>query len=178
MSRPALRRPRSRSSRLLALLLASALVVATPTALRAQAAGGAPAPAAAHRWTAVRVAKWALLGTAAAFGAYALSHSTRADRAYGDLRRLCVAVPAGCTLDGGRYVAPRAESLYGTSLREDRRAQLGIVGGQVALLGSVALFVYDLRNGRGPGNIPYPGGAARGAAPPRPGVMVGAAVGF
>jgi hypothetical protein len=49
-------------------------------------------------------------------------------------------------------------------LAADRRAQVGIIGGQVALFGSVALFVYDLRHARGPGNIPYPSGAPEGAA--------------
>ena len=40
--------------------------------------------------------------------------------------------------------------------RADSRAQLGIVGGQLALLGSVGLFIYDLRpHDHTPENIPY-----------------------
>ena len=108
-------------------------------------------------WTAVRVAKWALAGATVGLGYYALRQSTRADRAYGDLRRLCVTTPSACTLDGSRYPDAHAEGLYAVSLRHDRRAQAGILVGQVTLLGSAALFVYDLRNGRGPENIPFPG---------------------
>lgn len=40
--------------------------------------------------------------------------------------------------------------------RADSRAQFGIVGGQLALLGSVGLFIYDLRpHDHTPENIPY-----------------------
>jgi hypothetical protein len=38
------------------------------------------------------------------------------------------------------------------------------------LLGSVAFFVYDLRNGRGPDDIPYP--------PSRAGMAVGLSLNF
>ena len=132
-------------------------------------------PASGSERVAVRVGKWVLLGAAVGFGTYALRHSSRADRSYGDLRELCASDPAACTISDGRYGAADAEALYRASVREDRRAQVGILGGQVTLLGSVALFVYDLRNGRGPANIPYPG-AALGRAPRA--VAVGASVGF
>lgn len=40
--------------------------------------------------------------------------------------------------------------------RTDRRAQFGIVGGQLALLASVGLFIYDLRpHDHTPENIPF-----------------------
>ena len=174
----------------LALLLALGTALA-PVAASAQGAAAAP-PArsatvtgpwtrpsaqAGRGWTRLRVAKWTLLGVASGFGVYALTHSSRADRDYGDLRTLCNEDPAGCTLDGGRYLEPRAESLYRGSLREDRRAQVGILGGQLTLLGSVALFVLDLRNVRGPGNIPYPAaGLERSPGPRR--VAAGASVRF
>jgi hypothetical protein len=134
----------------------------TPPAARGTAPLQLATPATPARgWTAVRAAKWTLLGVAAGFGLYALTHSSRADRAYGELRTLCADDPSGCTLSEGRYAGARAEALYRGSLREDRRAQVGIVAGQVTLLGSVALFVYDLRNGRGPENIPFPGAGLR-----------------
>ena len=142
-------------------------VLLTALALAATIASAAlPAPAAAQAgrsrgWTRVRVAKWALLGAATGFGVYALTHSSRADRDYGELRTLCSSDPDGCSLEGGRYAADAAESLYRSSVREDRRAQLGIIGGQLTLLGSVALFVYDLRNVGGPENIPYPASGLR-----------------
>lgn len=38
----------------------------------------------------------------------------------------------------------------------DRRAQMGILGGQISLLGSVGLFIYDLRpHHETPENIPF-----------------------
>ena len=59
--------------------------------------------------------------------------------------------------------------------RADSRAQFGIVGGQLALLGSVGLFIYDLRpHDHTPENIPFeqtsPGAGddpGRGARAPR-----------
>ena len=40
--------------------------------------------------------------------------------------------------------------------RTDRRAQIGILGGQLSLLGSVGLFIYDLRpHHETPENIPF-----------------------
>jgi hypothetical protein len=116
-------------------------------------------------WTVVRVAKWAMLATAIGFGGYAIVHSTRADDRYTSLRRLCETRPEMCAIDAnGRYTDPTTEDLFARTREEDRRAQVGIIGGQVALFGSVALFVYDLRHARGPGNIPYPSGAPEGAA--------------
>ena len=125
-------------------------------AVPAQASGRVPP---AGGWSAVRVAKWALLGAAVSFGLYALAESRRGDEAYGELRALCQADQTRCRMAGGRYTWPQAEALYSRATAADRRARVGIIGGQVTLLGSVALFVYDLRNGRGPADIPYPSGA-------------------
>jgi hypothetical protein len=146
------------------------LVLAVP--VRAQSTLERPP----HRgWTAVRLAKWTLVGTAAAFGAYALVHSTRAEQAYADLHRFCEREPRGCDHDTGHYADGAAERLYQRAVTDDRDARIGIFGGQVALLGGVALFIYDLRNGSGPVNIPYPSGASR--ASPR-GVAVGMRMAF
>lgn len=171
MTRDARRPCEGRGVILAALVLATAFAVST-----------APATAAAQSvqprgWTRVRIAKWALLGAATGFGAYALTHSSRADRDYGELRTFCTDDPHGCALDRGRYAAAAAEALYRSSVREDRRAQLGILGGQLTLLGSVALFVYDLRNARGPENIPYPG-SALSRVPAGRRVALGASVRF
>ena len=132
-------------------------------ALGGSASAGAQAPARVPPtggWSAVRVAKWALLGAAVSFGVYALAESRRGDDAFAELRALCRADQTHCRMAGGRYAEPRAEALYARATAADRRAQIGIIGGQVTLLGSAALFVYDLRNGRGPSDIPYPTGAA------------------
>lgn len=128
-------------------------------------------------WTAVRVAKWSLLAAAAGLAAYALDHSTAAERANDRLRGMCTAAPDRCQLENGEYTDPDAEAIYRRITREDHLARVGIVGGQVALLGSVGLFVYDLRNGRGPGDIPYPAATSR-AAPPRPRFALGVRLAF
>ena len=178
MSRSPAAAAASRRLLTVALLVAPTLLPLVPlTAAGAQ--GAVVPPPQQRRWTAVRVAKWATLGAAVGFGFYALSHSRRADRWYDALRTLCHQSPQACSVEDGRYVAADAESLYRESTREDRRAQVGILGGQVTLLGSVALFVYDLRNDRGPQNIPYPGsGAYRSTLSGPPGVALGATVNF
>ena len=112
-------------------------------------------------WTPVRIAKWALLGAAIGFGSYALMHSAQADDQFAQLRRQCQVTPTACQLQEGRYADPAAESLYQGAQASDRLARFGIIGGQVTLLGSVGVFVYDLRNDRGPNDIPYPPSRAR-----------------
>lgn len=107
-------------------------------------------------WTVIRVAKWALLGGAVGLGAYALHNSRIAEEAYSDLRDRCIADGNNCRMVNGRYQDAGTENLFQRSTSADRRAQVGIYGGQVAALGSVALFIYDLRNGQGPSDIPYP----------------------
>jgi hypothetical protein len=150
----------------LLLTLCLAAPLAGPVAAQTPVHGGRAG------WSAVRIAKWALLASAGGFAVYALAHSTRAEDSYQALRRLCDTEPARCTVSGGGYDDPTAERYYATARQEDRRAQVGIVGGQVTLLGSVGLFIYDLRNGRGPANIPYPSAQSRAAAGPAVGAGV------
>jgi hypothetical protein len=109
----------------------------------------------------IKIAKWSLLGLAGGLGLYALQHSTAAEDAYADLRSLCLAAPQRCEREGRPYDDPEAEGLYRRAVSEDRRAQLGIFGGQAMLFGSVGLFIYDLRDDRTPRTIPYPGSASR-----------------
>ena len=145
---------RSRAS-LLTLLAAASF--AMPIALTAQRPSVGTVPQRqSSRWTVVRTAKWVLLGGAVGLGAYALHHSLKAEQAYSELRELCNVDPERCEVDGGRYTDSETEALFARSVDADRHAQIGIFGGQVALLGSVGLFIYDLRNGHGPRDIPYP----------------------
>ena len=123
-----------------------------------------PRPAASRSWTSVRLAKWALLGAAVGFGAYAVSQSQQADDSYGDLGLLCRAEQDRCASNGDGYADARAERLYQRAVSADRRAHQAIIGGEVTLLGSAALFIYDLRNRRGPPDIPYPAGSRGSAA--------------
>ena len=146
--------------------LAVALTVAALTALApATSLAQSPRASTAERgeWRPVRVAKWALLGVAVGFGVYALRHSAEAGEAYDALRLACNRDAQRCALEDGRYTDAELEGLYQRTLREDRLARRGIVGGQVTLLGSVGLFIYDLRNARGPRDIPYPSARAMAA---------------
>ena len=151
-------------ARTCALVLAAALAAQALAASGPAAAQGPGRVPPARGWSAVRVAKWALLGAALSFGVYALAEHRRGDDAYGELQALCHADHRRCRMLDDRYESPEAERLYDRAVAADRRAQLGIIGGQVTLLGSAGLFVYDLRNGRGPSDIPYPtGSGAQGA---------------
>lgn len=120
------------------------------------AAIGPESPATFSRRRLLRVGKWTLLGVALGMGGYALVRSGDAEEQYEALRRLCDADHDRCRVEGGRYVDGEAEVLYQTAILHDRRARIGIVAGQVSLLGSVALFIADLGNDRGPSDIPYP----------------------
>ena len=142
--------------------LGAGAAIALSVAGSAAVAQSAPRSAREARWGAARISKWALFGTSVALGAYALAHSGRASRAYGELHRRCERDAATCRLADGRYADASAEALYRETVRHDRRARIGILGGHAALLGSAALFVADLRQPRAPGDIPFPvpGGGA------------------
>ena len=151
--------------RLVLLLAVLALPAAAQTPVNAGTSQG---------WTKVRIAKWTMLGVAVGFGGYAIAQTSRAQSRYEDLGRICVTEPGRCRIRNGQYEDPMLEALYDASGEHDRRAQIGIAGAHVALVGSVALFIYDLRNARGPRNIPYP---AHGASA-SPILGVGARVRF
>jgi hypothetical protein len=65
--------------------------------------------------------------------------------------------------------------LYQRAVSADRRAHQAIIGGEITLLGSAALFIYDLRNRRGPPDIPYPADSRESNAY---GFAIGARVAF
>jgi hypothetical protein len=123
--------------------------------LAAPALGAQGAPRQRDGWRTPRVLKWTLLAASVGAGLWAWSESRQANEAYADLRRYCQTEFARCDLAGGAYVDPRAESLYRLSNDSDRRARIGLIGGQVALLGSAAFFILDLGRGGPPENIPY-----------------------
>ena len=57
---------------------------------------------------------------------------------------------------GGTYLDPDSESLYQESLQHDRRSRRLLIGGEAALLGAAALFVWEFARPRGrPENIPF-----------------------
>jgi hypothetical protein len=132
----------------------------------ALAVAAAPAAGQSHiapgGWTAVRAGKWALLAVSVGFAAYALDHSHEAQRSYDRLRTYCQDQPASCEIGpAGRYTDPAAEDLYQGAITGDRQARVGIIAGQVALLGSATLFIIDLRGAGRPPDIPFPSSGVR-----------------
>jgi len=105
----------------------------------------------------VKYGKWATLAAAVGMGLKAADAHRDADRAFDRLEDYCRADPARCNqTPDGSYADPTAESYYQTSLRHDRRARRWLVGGEVVLLGTAGLFVWELtRPKRLPENIPF-----------------------
>jgi hypothetical protein len=81
----------------------------------------------------------------------------RAENTFDLLQTRCSEARERCTLGpGGTYADPEIEGLYQTSLRYDRRARLWLIGGETALAGAAALFIWELTRPKGrPDNIPF-----------------------
>jgi hypothetical protein len=121
---------------------------------------------------AAKVGKWVALGAALGMGLMAASSHDKAESAYGDLEQYCAPDRTRCDLTGGgEYADPVAEQFYQSSLRYDRHARRWFVGGEVALLGAIGLFIWEFtRPHDRPDNIPFqpefriaPSGARLGA---------------
>jgi hypothetical protein len=133
------------------LSLALALLVA------GRAAQAQTPPAEPRTSPLVHYGKW---GAAALFVAFSAAGAIAHDRANADWSRLAdyCRSQGVCTIGGdGRYTNPVAESMYWDVVRLDRAARAWLIGGQVALAGTVTLFIIELRRRRGPPNIPYNG---------------------
>jgi hypothetical protein len=160
--------PDTRRARSLARATRCAFVVAMLALLAAPALGaqGTPRHPGKPPLRAARVLKWTLLAASVGLHLWAYEESNRGDEAYAELRKLCENDQPRCTLTNGEYADAHAESLYAASNTGDRHARMGLVVGQVTLLGSATFFIIDLRHGGPPDNIPYdppsaPGGGAR-----------------
>jgi hypothetical protein len=105
----------------------------------------------------VKYGKFILLGLSAGMSIKAATTHDKADEAYDDLQQLCFTSPASCTRgDDGKYEDPVAEDLYQTSLHYDDQARAWLFGGEATLLGSAALFVWELTRPKNPPkNIPF-----------------------
>jgi hypothetical protein len=115
---------------------------------RAEAQGLSPA---------VKYGKWALLAGAIGMNYLALQAHDRADDAFDALEARCADLRQRCDLGpNGGYADPAIEDLYQSSLRYDRRARLWLIGGETALVGSAALFIWELTRPKNrPDNIPF-----------------------
>ncbi len=137
------------------LILTALLVAGGPAAAQQTTA---PHPAATRVPVTVRYGKWALLGTSLAMNLAALHQHHVADSIFGDLAARCTpADHALCDTDpAGRYLDAGSEAIYQSSLSADRRARTWLVAGESALLGSAALFIWELARPAGPPrNIPF-----------------------
>ena len=81
----------------------------------------------------------------------------RADDIFDALEQRCFLEHSLCDVGpNGRYFNPEIEGLYQQSLHYDRRARRLLFGGEAALLGSAAIFVWELtRHTSKPDNIPF-----------------------
>ena len=101
--------------------------------------------------------KFLLAAGALGMNYLAAKDHNRADDNFHALERRCLADPRLCDLAAsGRYVDSQSEEFYQTSLRYDRRARRWLFGGEGALLGAAAIFVWELtRHTPKPDNIPF-----------------------
>lgn len=114
-------------------------------------------PRAEAQGPAVKYGKWLLVAGSIGMNYLAVRAHDRADDAYDALESRCLAAHERCTLGpGGRYVDPEIESFYQASLRYDKRARHWLIGGETALVGAAALFIWELTRPKArPGNIPF-----------------------
>jgi hypothetical protein len=105
----------------------------------------------------VKYGKWALLAGAIGMNYLAVRAHDRADNVFDAIEAECIVEQERCALGpGGGYADPALENLYQTSLRYDRRARLWIIGGESALVGSAAMFIWELTRPKSrPDNIPF-----------------------
>ena len=135
-------------SRLAALVLALCLTAAPTARAQADAPGSRPL---------VTYGKWILAAGALGMNYLAARAHDRAEEQFDVLESRCLADHALCDLDGsGRYADGSTEQLYQESLRYDRQARRWLFGGETALLGAAAMFVWELtRHAPRPDNIPF-----------------------
>ncbi len=143
-------RVESRESRVLrALVFGLVLCTAGAPIARAQ-----EVVAERHPSSFVRSGKWVALGLAAGTTLLGIRAHEHADGAFDRLRDYCSTI-GSCALGAdGRYTNAGAEAIYREVRSGDRAARSWLAAGQTLLVGSVALFVLDLRNRGRPENEP------------------------
>jgi hypothetical protein len=134
-------------TRLGALLLALSLM-AVPA--RAQANPSTSGPL-------VKYGKWVLAAGAVGMNYLAARAHDRAEEQFNALEDRCFADHTLCAVDAsGRYLDGASEELFQQSVRYDRQARRWLFGGETALLGAAAMFVWELaRHTSKPDNIPF-----------------------
>lgn len=149
-----------------AITLAATLAAVVP-ALSAQETPATPPP---RNWkeNVVHYGKWTTAAAAVGLTILAAREHDRANQSWNQLLTLCHADNAACQLrSDGRYVDYQAELYYEQTLYYDHRARHRMLGAQVSVLTSAALFILDLRHhGGNPPNIPFNGSRLQVTAEP------------
>lgn len=134
------------------------LMIATAVAA-ALAAGAGPAAAqqASPSPPLVKWGKWALLGGAVTMNLLAAEAHDDANDVFALIEARCEADATRCfEAADGTYQDAETEELFQQTLRYDRRARGWLVGGQGALLGAAALFIWEFTRPKAlPENIPF-----------------------
>jgi hypothetical protein len=105
----------------------------------------------------VKYGKWLLAAGAVGMNYLAARAHDRAQDNFNQLEDRCFENHDLCLLgDDGRYLNAGSEGLYQESLRYDGRARRWLFGGETALVGAAAMFVWELtRHSPKPDNIPF-----------------------
>jgi hypothetical protein len=105
----------------------------------------------------VKYGKWLLVAGSIGMNYLALQSHHQAEDAFDILEAGCLQDRSRCAVGpDGSYINPLTEELYQTSLHHDRAARAWLVGGEAALAGAAALFVWELTRPKGrPDNIPF-----------------------
>jgi hypothetical protein len=105
----------------------------------------------------VKYGKWLVVAGSIAMNYQAVLSHNNAEDAFDTLEAECNANHALCTVGSdGQYTSPHIEALYQTSLHYDQQARRWLIGGELALAGAAALFIWELTRPKGrPDNIPF-----------------------
>ena len=105
----------------------------------------------------IKYGKWLTLAAAVGMGIKAAGAHDDADRAFARLTQYCDGNAARCDQQAsGSYADPVAEGYYQSSLSHDRRARRWLFGGEITLVGTAGLFVWELTRPKHPSrNIPF-----------------------
>ena len=105
----------------------------------------------------VHTGKWLTAAAAIGFTVMASNQHGYSRRDWDALMEICRSASDACLVGSdGRYLRADAEALYQRSRHYDLLANRWLVGAQLSLVTTTALFIIDLNAGNGPENIPYP----------------------
>jgi hypothetical protein len=105
----------------------------------------------------VHTGKWLTAAAAIGFTVMASNQHGYSRRDWDSLLEVCRSAADACLVGpDGRYRRADAEALYQRSRHYDALANRWLVGAQLSLVTTTALFIIDLNAGNGPENIPYP----------------------